>query len=315
MTARGRPAKVVRMRLRAASRTAEYIALFRALESVRQPPERRLFVDPFAVRCLRPRFRAVALAAHVPACLRRIEQFVDWRWPGVRLSAQSRTHAIDEALERAVATGIAQLVILGAGYDTRAHRLKKLATCRVFEVDRQVMLAGKERLAAPWPRATPHLCYVPVDFDQDDLQETLRSHGFDLHAPAFFIWEGVTPYLTADGVSRTLKFVAQCAPRSELVFTYVHRGALDGTRAFAGTATLFRTLARTREPFTFGFDPAQLPAHMAEHGLTLLWESATLARRPVALPGAEQFRIALAQVPAKSAQVSVKSREFPGPNA
>ncbi|HEY6558116.1 MAG TPA: SAM-dependent methyltransferase [Polyangiaceae bacterium] len=303
------------MRPRAASKTAEYIALFRALESVRQPPERRLFDDPLAVRCLRPRFRTVALAARVPAVLRRIEQFIDWRWPGVRLAAQSRTHAIDEALKRAVAAGIAQLVILGAGYDTRAHRLPELATCRVFEVDRKVMLAGKERLAAPWPRATPHLCYVPVDFDRDDLHEKLRGHGFDLREPVFFIWEGVTPYLSADGVNRTLTFVAQCAPRSEVVFTYLHRGALDGTHAFAGTSTLFRTLARVREPFTFGFDPTELPAHLAERGLTLVWESATVARRPQALPGAEQFRIALAQVPSSSAQGSVKSRVFPGPTA
>jgi methyltransferase (TIGR00027 family) len=303
------------MRPRAVSKTAEYIALFRALESVRQPPERRLFDDPLAVRCLRPRFRTVALAARVPALLRRIEQFVDWRWPAVRLSAQNRTRTIDDALKRAVAAGIAQLVILGAGYDTRAHRLPELATCRVFEVDRGAMLATKQRLAAPWPRATSKLRYVPTDFDRDDLHGTLRSHGFERGEPAFFIWEGVTPYLSADGVNRTLTFVAECAPGSELVFTYLHRGALDGTHAFAGTSTLFRTLARAREPFTFGFDPEALPTHLAERGLELVWEAPTLARRRQALPGAEHFRIALAQVPASSAQGSVKSRDFSAPAA
>jgi O-methyltransferase involved in polyketide biosynthesis len=156
---------------------------------------------------------------------------------------------------------------------------------------------------------------VPIDFDRDDLHGTLRSHGFERGDPAFFILGRGHPYLSTDGVNRTLTFVAECAPGSELVFTYLRRGALDGTHAFPGTSTLLRTLARAREPFTFGFDPTALPTHLAERGLALVWESPTLARGPQALPGAKHFRIALARVPPFSATESVESPDFSAPAA
>lgn len=285
------------MRPSTASTTAEYIALFRALESVRRPAETRLFDDPLAVRCLRPPFRTLALAARLPSVLSGVERFVDWRWPGVRLAAQGRTRIIDEALKRAVAAGVAQLVILGAGYDTRAHRMPELAKCRVFEVDHPLTSANKQQLAAPWKRLTPELRYVPVDFERDDLHGRLGEQGFERKQAAFFIWEGVVNYLSEESVNRTLRFVAESTPESEVVFTYVHRDVLEGTRAFKGTRKLFRTLARTSEPWKFGFDPAELGEDLQKLGLALVWESATLARWPEALAGFEHFRIALARVP------------------
>src|SRR5687767_5077984 len=96
----------------AASTTAEYIALFRALESARRPAHSRLFDDPLATRFLRHRFRAVAAAARLPGVLQRIERIIDSRWPGVRLAAQTRTRIIDDTLKAALTRGIAQLVIL-----------------------------------------------------------------------------------------------------------------------------------------------------------------------------------------------------------
>jgi methyltransferase (TIGR00027 family) len=288
------------MRPSAASSTAEYIALFRALESVRRPPESRLFVDPLAVRCLRPRFRALALAARVPAVLRHIETFVDWRWPGVRLAAQSRTRIIDDALKGAIAMGTTQLVILGAGYDTRAHRMSELAPCRVFEVDHPATLANKRQVASRWKRVTGTLRYVPTDFERDDLHARLHEHGFERDQPAFFVWEGVTNYLSEESVTRTLRFVAECAPASELIFTYVHRSALDGTHPSAGTRRLLRTLARAQEPWRFGFDPAALAGDLEKLGLDLVWERATLASRPECPAGCDHFRIALGRVPGRS---------------
>jgi methyltransferase (TIGR00027 family) len=232
----------------------------------------------------------------MPLFLRRIEDFVDWRWPGVRQSAQSRTRVIDDLLRQALAAGIAQLVILGAGYDTRAHRMAELSTATVFEVDHPATLAHKRELAAAWPRLAASLRYVPVDFEADDLPARLRDSGFQRDRPAFFVWEGVTPYLDEASVNRTLGFVGACAPDSELVFTYVHRAVLDGSRTFKGAASLLRTLKRSREPWKFGFDPATLAGDIEKHGLALVWDSSTVAQRPDAPPGFEHFRIAHARV-------------------
>src|SRR4051794_27504422 len=115
-----------------ASRTAEYVALFRALETLRPDAA---FRDPYAERFLSRRLRGVAVAARVPGVRALITEYIDRRWPGPRASAVRRTAMIDAAVGEAVAAGCDQAVILGAGYDARAHRLPELARIDVFEVD------------------------------------------------------------------------------------------------------------------------------------------------------------------------------------
>ena len=102
----------------APSRTAEYVALFRALESQRRPG-RRLFHDPDAVRFLGLRLRAAVLAARARGG-RRLEDFIVRRWPGRRPSAVVRTKVIDDTLTAALDAGARQVVILGAAPRARA---------------------------------------------------------------------------------------------------------------------------------------------------------------------------------------------------
>src|SRR5579862_3148429 len=116
------------------SRTAEFMAFFRALETAAHP-RKRLFNDPWANGFLRPPLRAVALLAQLPPLRALICRFIDKRWPGARTSGVARTRYIDEVVNEALSCGITQLVILGAGFDSRASRLRGLAHARVFEVD------------------------------------------------------------------------------------------------------------------------------------------------------------------------------------
>ena len=118
----------------AASRTAQYVALYRAMETYerRRPP---LFRDPFARRFLdRPLALAVS-ASRAPGLRSLLERYADHRSPGSRTSAIARTAFIDDAVRTAIAAGIDQVVILGAGFDCRAHRLPELSRVDVFEVD------------------------------------------------------------------------------------------------------------------------------------------------------------------------------------
>jgi methyltransferase (TIGR00027 family) len=105
-----------------ASRTAEYMALFRALESSR-PRGRRLFEDPLARHFLSRPLGLVARAAAVPGVRNFISWFIDHRWPGARSSAVARTRFIDDAVIAGLREHIEQVVILGAGFDSRAYRL------------------------------------------------------------------------------------------------------------------------------------------------------------------------------------------------
>jgi len=99
------------------------MALFRAIESAK-PPNMRLFEDPLAIAFLHGRLRIAALAARLPILARLVPWYIDRRWPGPRPSAVVRTRAIDDAVREALVDGgCRQLVLLGAGYDTRAYRL------------------------------------------------------------------------------------------------------------------------------------------------------------------------------------------------
>jgi methyltransferase (TIGR00027 family) len=130
---------------------------------------------------------------------------------------------IDEALERAIKNGAKQVVILGAGFDTRAFRFGELLKhSRVIEVDAAATQAYKKRRVHEVLRDLPtNLTYCTIDFAKDDLMEGLRRAGFERDEKAFYIWEGVCMYLSDDSVRKTLQTIAShSAPGSTLVLDY-----------------------------------------------------------------------------------------------
>jgi methyltransferase (TIGR00027 family) len=182
----------------------------------------------------------------------------------------ARTRLIDDALVAALAEGLEQVVILGAGFDCRPYRLRGIERARVFEVDHPATSAVKRARIAELLGTLPHhVVFVAVDFDRHAFIEALTTAGYAADTPSFFLWEGVTNYLTAPAVDATLVAIAAAAMGSRLLFTYVHRGVLDGSVAFDGTAALASTLERSGEPWTFGLDPAELPGYLAARGLVL----------------------------------------------
>lgn len=293
------------MRAARSSRTAEFMAFFRALESAR-PPERRLFEDPFAVAFLDPGLRRVARLAQWPGLGRALAFAIDVLWPGARPAGIARTRLIDDALEEAVArSSVRQVVLLGAGFDARAHRLAGLADVPVIELDHPDTLEEKRpRIGRLGLDRSPPVQYAPVDLDREPLADALAKAGFDPSRRSFFLWEGVTNYLSAEAVDAVLRFVAGTAPGTLLLFTYVHRDVLGEDTRFAATRRLRRTLRRAGEPWTFGLDPADLPSTLDACGLELVRDEGSRAYRERYLrgrerrsPGYEFYRAALARVP------------------
>src|SRR5580692_11450133 len=131
------------MRAGRPSRTARQNALFRALEA-RRPAAERVADDPLAVRFLTPGFQALAVAGSVPQARRLIESYIDRRWPCVRGGVVARTALIDQTVGAELAR-VGQVLILGAGFDSRAYRLPRLREARVFEVDHPDTQAAKRR--------------------------------------------------------------------------------------------------------------------------------------------------------------------------
>lgn len=286
-----------------ASRTAEYNALFRALESSR-PESRRLFADPLARAFLSWPLALVDRLAMVPGLGELVPRFIDHRWPGVRTSVVARTRLIDDAIAAALGEHIEQLVILGAGFDSRAYRLPGLRGITVFEVDhpdtRTSKRAALERARAV---AAQHVRYVAIDFNQPDLESVMAAAGYRETARTFILWEGVTNYLTEAAVDTTLRWCARASPGSLLLFTYVHRDVLTRPAAFIGTERLFASLAKFGETLTFGIDPSELPEFLARRGMTVERDIGAAEYRELyfkdaarTMRGHEFYRVALARI-------------------
>ena len=133
-----------------------------------------------------------------------------------------RTRFIDEALERAIAGGVTQVLIPGAGLDSHAYRYRDLlAGASVFEVDRPATLEFKQRRVDEALGGPPeNLSYVPIDFQSEEIGDVLLQNGYDLSRLTFVIMEGLTMYLPEDAVRAAFRFVASHAPGSSVVFDY-----------------------------------------------------------------------------------------------
>lgn len=165
-----------------------------------------------------------------------------------------RTKFIDEKLERAIDEGATQFVILGAGFDTRAHRFaEQLKDVRVFEVDSAPTQQRKrQRVDAALGGAPPNLTYVTIDFNRDKLGDALRQAGYDPKQKTFFTWEGVSMYVAEPGVRETLCTIAtQSAPGSSLVMDYTTKTSLEFMARFPQFGRA-KFLAAWGEPWVFG---------------------------------------------------------------
>jgi methyltransferase (TIGR00027 family) len=197
-----------------------------------------------------------------------------------------------------------QLVILGAGFDSRAYRMSRLRAIDVFEVDHPDTQAAKQAVLKRLFSALPkHVRFVAIDFKRDDLMSAMCLAGYRDLARTFILWEGVTNYLTDAAVDSTLRWCARASAGSLLLFTYVHRDVLTQPSAFTGTKSLFASLEKAGERFTFGMKPSHVPQYLAERGLSLEQDVGAAEYRERYfgaearnMRGHEFYRVALARV-------------------
>src|SRR4051794_19454026 len=207
-----------------------------------------VFADPLAAAILGEDPAAVAAAPRA-----------DPGGRGLRLFIAARSRVAEDALGAAVARGVRQAVVLGAGLDTLALRDPHPGTgLRIFEVDHPATQAWKrERLAQAgleWPAT---LTFVPVDFERERLAAALRAAGFRDDRPAFFVWLGVVPYLTREAITSTLGAIA-AVPGAEVVFDYAEPEDRLAPEGRAPAAALAERVAAAGEPLVSRLDPAEL---------------------------------------------------------
>lgn len=287
------------------SRTAEYMAFFRAMETNR-PARKRLFQDNLARLFLSPSLRFAADVSTLAPIALVLRSYIDFRWPGARTSAIARTRFIDDVASESIQSGFTQVVILGAGFDSRAWRISGMSQIDVFEVDHPSTSARKQAtLEAAGLSHGTRVRFVGLDFHSKSLGEAMQTAGFHDARPVLILWEGVTNYLTAHAVEETLSWCAQNAPGSRIAFTYINQEVLENPERYFGTEKIANILNTAEERWTFGLNPRDLAPYLAAHGLTLDSDSGASeyraryynVRRASRMRGYEFYRIAVAHVP------------------
>jgi methyltransferase (TIGR00027 family) len=252
----------------------------RAYEHARAK-RKRVVDDPYAHWFLRPLARAaLAYEGAVPDLGRTAE----WASDGLIRFVVGRHRYMDDALGRALRTGIDQVVVLGAGYDMRAYRFSRaLGERPLFEVDHPATSRRKARIIARHARVLPaaDVRRVEVDFETQSFRDELRKAGFRERRRSFFVWEGVSMYLTRSAVKNTLQTLhAMSGTGSHVVLDLWYlpdeHDLMSAARRFSSNL-----LALLGEPVTFGLHPEEAGPFFARLGFRLrdLADAATLRQR------------------------------------
>jgi methyltransferase (TIGR00027 family) len=221
-----------------ASKTALMVCAYRARATKWAKP---IMVDPWA--------EAIAGAEG-----HEIAKRFDQRWPHMEQWLALRVAYLDRLVGLAVdRLSIRQIVVLGAGYDTRAARLPRSGV-DFFEVDHPATQAAKrERLGQLDGYPVDAARYTSCDFEREDPIERLAATGFHLDEPALVIWEGVVPYLTEEAVRVTATRIARgLAAGSLLAFDFVGKKLADGVQISEKDRAMRDYVGDLGEPIRFG---------------------------------------------------------------
>lgn len=190
--------------------------------------------------------------------------------PGAYTYEIVRTKFIDEVVLAEAAAGLDELVLLGAGLDSRPYRLaERLRGTKVFEVDHPASQASKRSRLRRLLGGTPkHVTFVAIDFNRDDLDATLAAAGHDAAARTLFVWSGVSMYLPEEAVAGVLGWVGgHREPPASIVFDACWAGAIDGSREYHGSAELLDRVAKMGEPLRWGIPEGEVESTLARFGL------------------------------------------------
>jgi methyltransferase (TIGR00027 family) len=259
------------MQLNTPSRTAQGAAMHRAAHQlIDQPP---VFADPLALRIIGAEAAEELRTGNDRHALAQAA--------GLRAFIAARSRFTEDCLSEAMAQGMRQYVLLGAGLDTFAYRGAREGL-RVYEVDHPATQGWKRaRLEEIAVSAPAWVTYAPVDFEHETLRDGLTRAGFDFDKPAMFAWLGVTPYLTRDAVMGTLSIIASLATGSEVVFDYAEPTTNHNETQRAHFEAMAARVAAAGEPFRSFYEAEPLARDLKTLGFSLTedWNADALNAR------------------------------------
>ena len=249
------------------SKTAETIAVVRMSES-RKSEDERICYDPHAIRFISQ--AVLDFAAHNPekykAFVARNERLV----PGASNSIVARVRYFDDVVKASINDGLEQLVILGAGYDTRAYRIEGISKIKVFEVDHPATQSIKiEKITEIFSSLHDHVTYVPTDLEVDKFGQRLLESGYNKSLKTLFIMEGILMYLSPEIVEEILSFIVHNSGKgSAILFDYIPLSVVEGTCELEAGQNWRKGVMEVGEPFLFGINDGEIQSFLVQRGFT-----------------------------------------------
>ena len=259
--------------------TAQGVAKQRLIETIASP-DKRVINDPYADSF-------VIGSGFMKLMGHKLNAWLSEKLaPGFHEHLIARTKFIDELIVKSAINGIQQYVILGAGYDSRAHRLDLPSSLKIFEVDQPEVSDNK---LAKLPKELPNsenVTYVNIDFSYQSLTEQLIGAGFDQEKSTIFTLEGVSQYITKEAVSSTIKELASLTRDTNSIFFMSYVDELldtnpeacfgEGYPNPAKKASLIKGLsAKVGEPWISFYSYAEIEDLLSQNGY-LIQENVTL---------------------------------------
>jgi len=253
--------------------TAQGVAKQRLIETLAKS-DKRVINDPYADRFVMGA-GFIKLMGH---------KFSAWFGkklaPGLHEHLIARTRFIDDLIEKAANSGAEQYVILGAGYDLRAHRLDLPSSLRIFEVDQAEVQARKRSKLPENLTNSENVTYVSVDFTHQSLAEQLTAAGFDKSKPTIFTLEGVSQYITKEAVSSTIEELATLIQTTSATFfiSYVDELLDKDPEACFGTGypnaarraeTIKILSAKVGEPWISFYTAEEIASLLSRNGFSI----------------------------------------------
>ena len=249
--------------------TAFGAAAVRLMEQY-EPENKRLFNDPVVYHItgifLRFILKSKSLKNYF---VRKSEEII----PGIIGGQICRTRYIDEKTLDLL-KDIEQIMILGAGFDTRAYRLKGIGNTDIYEIDLpEIQMVKKKRLKNYLGKFPANVTFIPIDFNREKLEDVLERSSFDMTKPSLVILEAVTQYLDKKSVEEVFQFFSQLSNDSYLIFTYILKDVIE--RKTEKANKMMGYLEKKGSPFLFGINPSEIKTFLSKYNLEMIADVGT----------------------------------------
>lgn len=257
--------KEISMDVDKASQTAEIMARHRAAE-LQFPEDQRVCNDPYAIHFVSEDAKK---AFKKPFRSLLIRLWLNWMFPGVHNGVILRVRYMDDCVARCLEKGMEQMVIIGAGYDTRAYRFNGLAEkVKVFELDHPAtQKVKKAKIREIFSSPPGHVTHIPIHLDKDQISDKLFESGYDRSKRTLFIMEGLLMYLPPPFVDKMLNFIkTESGSGSWVTFDYLPPSMIDGTVRAKEGKNMIKGVKKWGEPFRFGLKHEDAKAFLSLRG-------------------------------------------------